>query len=94
MATTMHWENGFRRIRLVGTAAVVIGALLLLLVLMTQELGYAPDPAFTQLFGALWPLGLMLLVLGILLWLTNWVLMGFVTERTAEKEPPRAQFDR
>lgn len=93
----MRWQTGFRRIRLVGVAALVLGALLLLSVVLTNTLGLAPDPAFTQLYAALWPLGLMLLVLGALLWVAVWVLMGFVppADRPEARlaEPTRARFD-
>ncbi len=85
----MHWKQGFKRIRLVGTAALLVGVALVASVLLTQTLGYAPDPAFAQLFSALWPLGLMLLVVGVLLWLAVWVLMGFLpSDATAA---PRAR---
>lgn len=95
MAGTMHWANGFRRIRLIGTVALGLGVLLLLVVFLTQLLGYGPDPAFAQLYGAFWPLGLMLLVLGVLLWLVVWVLMGFLpSSESAEAEPSRARFYR
>ena len=92
----MHWQTGFKRIRLVGTVALALGAVLLLAVVLTQSLGYAPDPAFTQLYSAFWPLGLMLLVLGALLWVTVWVLMGFLPKvEVAEgkvQDPARARF--
>lgn len=88
----MNWQTGFKRIRLVGTAALALGILLLLAVILTQSLGYAPDAAFAQLYGAFWPLGLMLMVLGALLWVAVWVLSGFIP--AAEPTPARARFDR
>ena len=97
MAAIMHWQRGFKRIRLVGTVAITAGAVLLLSVVLTQSLGYAPDPAFSQLYGAFWPLGLMLLVLGGLLWVTVWVLAGFLPDGGsdgAESTPARARFSR
>ena len=92
----MHWETGFKRLRLVGTVALGLGVVLLLAVVLTQSLGYAPDPAFTQLYSAFWPLGLMLIVLGALLWVAVWVLMGFLPAADAAEskaqDPPRARF--
>ena len=92
MAPIMQWQRGFKRIRLVGTAAVLFGAVLLLSVVLTQSLGYAPDPAFAQLYSAFWPLGLMLLVLGALLWVTVWILSGFLPDGESSSE--RARFPR
>ena len=96
----MNWQTGFKRIRLVGTAALVLGVLLLVTVIVSQTSGYAPDPAFVQLFGAFWPLGLMMIAVGVLLWLAVWVLSGFVPTATrasskvepTEPEPTRARF--
>ncbi|RRA47726.1 hypothetical protein [Acidipila sp. EB88] len=88
MADTMHWQKGFQRIRLVGTVALVLGAVLLLAVVLTQSLGYAPDHAFAQLYSAFWPLGLMLLVLGALLWVAVWVLTGFLPPDTVGRSAP------
>ena len=88
MAGTMHWQRGFQRIRLVGTVALVVGAVLLFSVLLTQALGYAPDPPFVQLYGAFWPLGLMLIVLGLLLWVAVWVLSGFLPDAGAAAARP------
>ncbi len=91
----MHWQRGFKRLRLVGTVAVIAGIVLLLSVVLTQSLGYAPDPAFAQLYGAFWPLGLMLVVLGLLLWVAVWVLSGFLPDSgvpQAESPARRAQF--
>ena len=78
MAGIMEWQRGFKRIRLVAGLAFALGLILILSVVLTTSLGYAPDPAFVSLFGALWPLGLMLMVLGVLLWVTVWVLSGFL----------------
>ena len=95
MAHIMHWQRGFKRIRLIGTLALALGVVLLASVLLTQGLGYAPDPAFAQLYGAFWPLGLMLIVLGLLLWVAVWVLSGFLPDPglapTRPEEPPRAR---
>ncbi len=77
---TMQWQRGFKRIRLVSTVALIAGVVLLLSVVLTQSLGYAPNPPFAPLYSAFWPLGLMLLVLGALLWVAVWVLSGFLPE--------------
>ncbi len=95
----MHWQRGFKRIRLIGTLALALGVVLLVSVLVTQGMGYAPDPAFAQLYQAFWPLGLMLIVLGLLLWVAVWVLSGFLPDTgtapglapTKPEEPPRAR---
>ncbi len=89
----MHWQRGFKRIRLVGAVALALGVVLLFSVLLTQLLGYAPDPGFAQLYGAFWPLGLMLLVLGALLWITVWVLAGFLPDGP-EGSAPQQRFYR
>lgn len=60
--------------------ALVLGVVLLLAVILTQALGYAPNPGFAQMYGAFWPLALMLIVLGVLLWASVWVLSGFVPD--------------
>lgn len=88
---TMQWQRGFKRIRLVGTVALIVGAVLLLSVVLTQSLGYAPNPPFVPLYSAFWPLGLMLLVLGALLWVTVWVLSGFLPESGAPGNAPGAE---
>ena len=90
----MHWQRGFKRIRLVGAGAVALGLVLLVAVLLTRLLGYAPNPGFESLFDTFWPLGLLLIVLGLLLWLAVWVLAGFLpAEAQAEiSSPARAQF--
>jgi undecaprenyl pyrophosphate phosphatase UppP len=93
----MHWQRGFKRIRMVGAGAMALGLTLLVSVLCTRVLGYAPNPNFESLFGTFWPLGLLLIVLGLLLWLAVWVLTGFLpTEagiaKTIEANPSRAQF--
>jgi uncharacterized BrkB/YihY/UPF0761 family membrane protein len=82
MALMMHWQRGFKRIRLVGSIALLLGVVLLGSVLLTQLLGYAPNPGFVGLYSAFWPLGLMLLVLGLLLWVAVWVLSGFLPDGT------------
>ena len=89
----MHWQRGFKRIRLVGTGAMALGLILLISVLSTRALGYSPNPGFESLFDTFWPLGLLLIVLGLLLWLAVWVLAGFLpTEagmaKTIEANPP------
>jgi uncharacterized BrkB/YihY/UPF0761 family membrane protein len=91
----MQWQRGFKRIRLVSTIALVLGVALLGSVLVTQVLGYAPNPGFAQLYGAFWPLGLMLLVVGLLLWVAVWVLSGFLpdgAETGAAAPAAKAQF--
>ena len=107
----MHWENGFKRLRLVGTGSLALGAILLLIVILTDSLGYAPNPGFAMsLFTLCARLGPLLLVLGALLWLAVWVLMGFVPEHAVpehavpehaapehtvpEQAPPRERFYR
>jgi uncharacterized membrane-anchored protein len=87
----MYWQRGFRRIRLVGTVTLVLGAVLLFSVALTQMLGYAPDPGFAQLYSAFWSLGLTLIVLGMLLWVAVWILMGFLPpDATGSVEPARS----
>lgn len=91
----MLWQRGFKRIRLVGTVALGLGVVLLASVLLTQLLGYAPNPGFAQLYSAFWPLGLMLLVLGLLLWVATWVLSGFLpdgAEAAASTPAAKARF--
>jgi hypothetical protein len=93
----MHWQRGIKRIRLVGAGAMALGLILLISVLFTRVLGYAPNPGFESLFDAFWPLGLLLIVLGLLLWLAVWVLAGFLPHeagvaKTTEGNPPRAPF--
>ena len=93
----MHWRRGIKRIRLVGAGAMALGLILLATVLFTRVLGYSPNPGFESLFDTFWPMGLLLIVLGLLLWLAVWVLAGFLpTEagavRTIEADSPRAQF--
>ncbi len=91
MAHIMQWQRGFKRIRLVSTVALIAGAVLLLSVILTQTLGYAPNPPFVPLYSAFWPLGLMLLVLGALLWVAVWVLSGFLPEVDAPGTPQSAE---
>jgi hypothetical protein len=76
MGRIMHWQLGFKRIRLVGAGAIVLGFLLLVSVLLTR------------------PMGLLLIVLGLLLWLAVWVLAGFLPAdvQAENAAPPRAQF--
>lgn len=76
----MHWQRGFKRIQLVGTVALGLGVVLLASVILTQSLSYAPNPGFAQMYAALWPLALMFIVLGVLLWASVWVLSGFVPD--------------
>ncbi len=63
-----------------GTVALVLGMVLLASVILTQSLGYAPNPGFMQMYAALWPLALMFIVFGALLWASVWVLSGFVPD--------------
>ncbi len=93
----MHWQRGFKRIRMVGAGAIALGLVLLFSVLLTRLLGYAPNPGFESLFDAFWPMGLLLVLLGLLLWLAVWVLAGFlpnagISGEATEALPPRAQF--
>lgn len=98
MATIMHWQRGFKRIRLIGTVSLAIGVLLLLSAVVTVSLGYAPDPGMAPMFNVMFPLGMVLIVLGLLLWLTTWVLAGFLPDeaatRAGDDTPPRARFYR
>ena len=93
MAGIMHWQRGFKRIRLIGTVSLALGVVLLFSVLLTQLLGYAPNPGFAPLFGAFWPLGLMLIVLGLLLWLSVWVLLGFLPGEAPDTRGPSGSPD-
>lgn len=79
-AHMMQWQRGFKRIRVTGGAALLLGLALLFSVLMTQWLGYAPNPGFVQIYSGFWPLGLMLVVIGLLLLVMVWVLAGFLPE--------------
>jgi uncharacterized membrane-anchored protein len=89
MGRIMHWQLGFKRIRLVGAGAIVLVS-----VLLTRLFGYAPNPGFESLFDTFWPMGLLLIVLGLLLWLAVWVLAGFLPAdvQAENAAPPRAQF--
>ena len=91
----MAWQHGLQRVRLTGTLCVVAGALLLGSNLATHLLGYAPDPSFASVFGLMWPAGLVLIILGAVLWITAWILQGFdpdhgnSTRNTPPQERPR-----
>ena len=80
----MNWHRGLRRLRLVGTIALVLGLILCGSVLVTRTLGYAPDLSVAPLFAAMWPSGLALIILGAVLWMTVWVLQGFVPAASAQ----------
>ncbi len=93
----MHWQRGFKRIRIVGAGAMALGLILIVSVLLTRLLGYAPNPGFASMFDTFWPMGLLLIGLGLLLWLAVWVLAGFLPTEAAsahviEADPPRARF--
>jgi hypothetical protein len=90
----MNWHAGLRRLRLVGTVALATGVIFCASVFMTHSLGYAPDPSFVSLFTVLWPAGLALILLGCLLWVGAWVLLGFAPPaREAEIAPRRVRPD-
>ena len=97
----MTWHKGLKRLRLIATASLVIGLVLIASVLITQALHLSPDTLVAPLFAVMWPLGVGLLILGGMLWTAVWVLMGFVPETTAQVPLPsaseattRAHFDR
>jgi hypothetical protein len=73
----MEWHRGLKRLRVVGSIALAIGVVFCASVQITRGLGYAPDDAFASAFGAMWPVGLALALLGGLLWVAVWVLQGF-----------------
>ncbi len=73
----MGWQTGLHRLRIVGTVALATGVVLCASVLITRGLGYAPDDSVAALFAAMWPVGLVLAILGGLLWVAVWVLQGF-----------------
>lgn len=90
MGFSMIWHTGLRRLRLVGTVALVLGVICCASVFVTHAMGYAPDPSVASLFSALWPIGLGLVVLGGMVWVTAWVLHGFVpAAAVAEEREPR-----
>jgi predicted ABC-type sugar transport system permease subunit len=90
----MGWHTGLKRLRLVGTIALAIGVVLGASVLITNSLGYAPDTSVAPLFAALWPVGLVLAILGGLLWVAAWVLQGFLPPApAAAPEPRRAKLE-
>ncbi len=92
---SMAWQHGLKRVQLTGTLSLVAGALLLGGNVGTHMLGYAPDPMFTSVYALMWPAGLVLLVLGAVLWVTAWILRGFdpdhgrpVSSYAASVNPP------
>ena len=78
----MHTQRGFQRIYVVGVVTLLTGAVVLLSALLSQQLGYLPAPALTQLYLALWPVSLLLVALGLLLLALPWVLAGFLAPHT------------
>ncbi len=74
----MHWQQGFKRVRIVGGVTLGVGLAILVSVLLSQQTGYMPAPALTQIYLALWPVSLMLAALGLLLLALPWVLAGFL----------------
>ena len=74
---TMQWQQGFKRIRVVGGVTLGVGLAILISVLLSQQTGYLPNPALTQLYLALWPVSLLLAAVGLLLLALPWVLAGF-----------------
>ncbi len=74
----MHWQQGFKRVRIAGGVTLGVGLAILVSVLLSQQLGYMPAPALTQIYLALWPASLVLAALGLLLLALPWVLAGFL----------------
>ena len=79
----MDWRRGLRRLRLVGTVALLLGVAAFASVFLTNLLGYAPDNSFQPLFALMGRLGLILTLFGCLVSLAAWVLQGFVPAATA-----------
>ena len=73
----MAWQHGLKRVRLTGTLSLVLGVALLGSNLGTHLLGYAPDPMFASVYSLMWPAGLVLLILGAVLWIAAWILQAF-----------------
>ncbi len=94
----MHWQRGLHRFRLVATALLLLGVLMYLSARLTSIFGYAPDPGFVGFFNLLIHLGLVLILIGLLLWPAYWILLGFRTDNAAaapsSTTPGRAHFDR
>ncbi len=76
----MDWQQGFKRIRVVGGVTLGVGLAILVSVLLSQQLGYMPAAALTQIYLALWPVSLLLAALGLLLLALPWVLAGFLPQ--------------
>ena len=74
----MLWRRGFQRIYFVGGVTMVAGAAILVSALLSQEGGYLPNAAWTQIYLALWPVSLLLIAIGLLLLALPWVLAGFL----------------
>ncbi len=83
----MPWQKGFTRVRITGAVALAAGLAVLISVLSSDLLGYAPNPWFVQLYGALWSLSLLLIALAALLFAMPWILRGFLPDDAAK--PPR-----
>ncbi len=91
-AHTMHWHKGLKRLRIVATAALVLGLLIFIPITLMNVLGYLPDPGFVGLFSFLAHLGLPFVILGAILWIAVWVVQGFVPEVAAN--PTQSRFER
>ena len=74
----MLWQQGFKRIRIAGGVTLGVGLLILLSALLSQQTGYMPAPALTQIYLALWTVSLVLAALGLLLLALPWLLAGFL----------------
>jgi hypothetical protein len=76
----MTWHLGLQRLRTVGLAALILGCIACLSVILTRALGYSPDPSVAQLFNALFPIGISSAILGALLLVAAWILAGFMND--------------
>lgn len=74
----MLWRRGLQRIYIAGGITTAAGAAILLSALLSQQNGYLPNPVWTQIYLALWPVSLLLVVIGLLLLALPWVLRGFL----------------
>ncbi len=88
----MYWRRGLKRLRIVGTVALLLSAILVLTSVLTNALGYAPDAGFVGVFSFLIHLSLPLMILGIILWTVVWIIQGFLPETMPPDEPTRARF--
>ncbi len=66
------------RIYIVGGVTAVTGLVILLSALLSQQNGYLPNPAWTQMYLALWSVSLLLVAIGLLLLALPWALAGFL----------------